>query len=126
MISIRQPSRTAGILVAACVLGSLLAGCSVAGPTAISNGRLAYNKAITETNNQQMLMIIVQNRYVELGNLLTVSSVTANVRVITNTGIQLGFGDLDNYTGNLAPFSAGDIYEENPTIHTHPSREQSM
>ena len=107
-------------LVSACVLGCLLAGCTVVGPTAIRSGRLAYNEAITETNNQQMLMVVIHNRYEERGNLLAVASVTANVSVTTSTGIQLGFGDDDNYAGNLVPFSAGAVYEENPTISYTP------
>jgi hypothetical protein len=120
MEPIRRQTRVALNLVAACGLGCLLAGCSVVGPTAITNGRLAYNRAITETNNQQILLTIVQNRYVETGSLLAVSSITANVRVITSTGIQLGFGDADDYAGNLVPFSAGAVYEENPTISYTP------
>lgn len=106
--------------VTACVLGCLLTGCTVVGPTAIRSGRLAYNEAITETNNQQMLMVVIRNRYEERGNLLAVASVTANVSVTTSTGIQLGFGDDANYAGNLVPFSAGAIYEENPTISYTP------
>jgi len=54
------------------------------GPTAIRSGRLAYNDAITETNNQQLLMNVIHNRYEE--------------------------------RENLVPFSAGAVYEENPTI----------
>jgi len=103
-------------LVAACALGCLLAGCSVVGPTAIRSGRLAYNDAINETNRQQLLMIVIYNRYEEEGNLLAVSSVTANVSVRTSGGIQIGYGDADHYAGNLVPLSAGTAYEENPTI----------
>jgi hypothetical protein len=88
-------------------LGILLAGCTVVGPSAVRNGRLAYTQAITETNNQQMLMAVVQSRYDETATLLTVVSVTANVTVRTNTGVELGFGDSDNYRGSLVPFSAG-------------------
>jgi len=106
--------------VAVCVLGSLLAGCSVTGPSAIRSGRIAYNEAITETNNQQMLMAIINNRYVERGSLLAVASVTANVRVATEAAVQLGFGNTDNYSGNLVPFGASAIYEENPTISYTP------
>ncbi|MGB5774986.1 MAG: hypothetical protein WBP89_10015, partial [Sedimenticolaceae bacterium] len=51
-------------------LGSLLVGCAVVGPAAISSGRLAYNEAITTTDNQQMLMVLIQNRYGERGHLL--------------------------------------------------------
>jgi hypothetical protein len=98
------------------LIGLLLAGCTVVGPSALRNGRMAYNEAITETNNQQMLMAVVRNRYDEIGNLLAVASVTANVSVTASTGIELGFGDNDTYDGNLTPFSDGAVYEENPTI----------
>lgn len=103
-------------LVTTAILGCLLAGCNVLGPSAIRNGRLAYNEAITETDNQQLLMGIIHNRYEERGSLLAVASVTASVRVAADTGLQLGFGDNDNYAGNLVPFGAGIVYEENPTI----------
>jgi hypothetical protein len=88
----------------------------VVGPDAIRGGRLAYNEAITETNNQQMLMVLVHNRYEETNQLLSVSSVTANVSVSSSARIEAGFGDSDDYDGNLVPFSGGFVYEENPTI----------
>ena len=97
-----------------------VSGCSVVGPAAISNGRTAYNEAITDTNNQQILMIAIHNRYEETGSMLAVASVTANVRFTARTGIQLGFGDDDNYAGSLVPFSGGAVYEENPTISYTP------
>ena len=107
-------------LVLAFLLGCLLAGCAVVGPATIRSGRLAYNEAISETNNQQMLMVIIHNRYAEQASLLAVASVTANVSIAANTGIQLGFGDDGNYEGNLIPFSTAVAYEENPTISYTP------
>ena len=104
------------IAVAACVIGSLLNGCAVIGPSSIHSGRLTYNEAISETNNQQMLMFLIHNRYAEGGNMLAVASVTANVRVRVGTAIQAGLGDSDSYAGNLVPFTASAVYEENPTI----------
>lgn len=103
-------------LLATGTLACLLAGCTIVGPTAIRSGRLAYNEAISETDNQQLLMAIIHNRYEEQVNLLMVASVTANVSVKTSSAVQLGFGDLDDYAGNLVPFSAASVYEENPTI----------
>lgn len=102
------------------LLSVVLSGCSVVGPQAISNGRLAYNDVIAKTNDQQMLMVMLKNRYEERGSLLAVSSVTANVRVVTSLGIQAGFGDSDDYSGNLVPLTAGATYEENPTISYSP------
>jgi hypothetical protein len=120
MKSSRSQTGIGRTLATACVLSCLLTSCTLVGPTAIRSGRLAYNEVITETNNQQMLMVVIRNRYEERSNLLAVASVTANVRVTTNAGIQLGFGDSDNYRGNLVPFSVGAVYEENPTISYTP------
>ena len=103
-----------------CACNLLLAGCAVVGPEAIRSGRLAYNEAIKETSNQQMLMVLVHNRYDETHQLLNVSSVTANVRISSQAQVQTGFGDGDDYAGNLVPFSGGFIYEENPTISYQP------
>lgn len=111
---------TRNLLVATAVFACLLAGCAVLGPSAIRNGRLAYNEAITETNNQQLLLSVIHSRYGQRGSLLSVASVTANVRITTSSTIQLGFGSFDDYAGNLVPFSGGAVFEENPTISYTP------
>jgi len=116
MPSSHHHSRIGRKLKTACVIACLLTGCTAVGPNAIRSGRLAYNEAITETNNQQLLMAVIHNRYEERGNLLAVASITANVRVATGSSVDVGFGDNDNYAGNLVPFSANAAYEENPTI----------
>ncbi len=107
-------------LLSLCLAAVLLGGCTVVGPKAISSGRLAYNEAIAETNNQQMLMVLVHNRYEEQGSMLAVSSVTANVSVKSSAGFQAGFGSDSNYAGNLVPIAGGFVYEENPTISYTP------
>ena len=93
-----------------------LAGCAVVGPSSISMGRGSYNEAINKTENEQMLMAIVRSRYGELYSLLSVTGVAANVSFATSAGVNLGFGDSDDFAGNLVPFSGGFVYEENPTI----------
>jgi len=106
--------------IATCILIFLLSGCAVVGPRAINSGRLAYNESISKTNEQQMLMEVLRGRYEERGSLLAVSSVTANVRVVTTVGLQAGAGNDSSYAGNLVPLSAGAVYEENPTISYTP------
>lgn len=113
-------SRLLPNVVVVCLLAALLASCAVVGPASVRSGRLAYNEAIIETDNQQMLLMAVRTRYGERSSLLAVSSITANVSVKTSAGAQLGYGDSDNYVGNLVPFGAGVIYEENPTISYTP------
>jgi hypothetical protein len=68
-----------------------------------------------------MLLSVVQHRDEETGSLLAVTSVTANVSVTTSTGIRIGFGDQENYSGSLVPFRAGTVYEENPNISYAPA-----
>ena len=121
MIKPRHGIRQWGkISLCLCLSSLLLPSCAVVGPEAIRSGRLAYNKAIKETNNQQVLTVLVHNRYDETYQMLSVSSVTANVRITSQAQVETGFGDGDDYAGNLVPFRGGFIYEENPTISYQP------
>jgi hypothetical protein len=103
-----------------CLFAWGLSGCSTVGPASIKAGRAVYNEAINRTEDQQLLMRLVHTRYGETSSMLAVTSVTANVRVTTNAGINIGFGPDENYAGNLVPFSGGVVYEENPTISYTP------
>jgi hypothetical protein len=71
---------------------------------------------INRTEDEQILNVIVRLRYDETFGMMSVASVTANLRFSTQAGANIGVGDSDNYAGNLIPFSAGVAYEENPTI----------
>jgi hypothetical protein len=86
------------------------------GPGAIVRGRGLYNEVISETNNEQILALIVRARYGEPAGLLSVASVTTNLRATASTAAQFGIGPSSNYSGNLVPLSLGFGYEENPTI----------
>ncbi|MHC5063885.1 MAG: hypothetical protein ACYTG5_07910 [Planctomycetota bacterium] len=102
------------------VLATLGFGCTSLGPSVILNGREAYNNAIRTTENQQLLLFLVRQRYGEFGGLLAVTSVTANMRYATRATVNVGFGDDDDFVGNLVPFEGGIIYEENPIISYTP------
>jgi hypothetical protein len=87
------------------------------GPASISNGRLVYSEVINYTGDQQILNMIVRERYNETFGMLSVASVTANVKVRANAGAQFRAGaSARDVEGNLVPLSAGVAYEENPTI----------
>jgi hypothetical protein len=101
----------------------LLSGCSrflgpkaTLGPGSIVRGRGLYNEVISETNNEQTLDLIVRARYGEPLSLLSVGSVTANLRAMTTTEAQFGIGTDANFKGNIVPLAVGLTYEENPTI----------
>lgn len=92
------------------------AGCAPAGPASISNGRAVYNEVINTTDDEQLLNVIVRERYQQTFGMLTVASVTASIKVSGNAAGQFGIGPESNYAGNLVPLSAGVAYEESPTI----------
>jgi hypothetical protein len=102
-----------------------LSGCALVGPSSISTGRADYNEAINKTEDEQMLLALIKERYGETYSLLAVNSVTASVRFSTRAGIEMGFGPESNYRGELTPFSGGVAYEENPTISYAPIHGES-
>ena len=105
---------------AAAALLATLAGCSWVGPDIIRNGRPAYNDAILQTNDEQLLQNVVRMRFGDSLGFLTVSSVTANVSVTASGSVQAGFGPASNFAGNLVPFTGTVTTEQNPTISYTP------
>ena len=94
-----------------CGIFGTLYGCSVMGPQSIANGRAAYNRVINQTEDQQMLMAVVRNRYGETISMLAVTNVTANIRFATGAGAEFGIGRRESYETNLTPLSGEIAYE---------------
>ena len=111
---IKTKTTTATMLVLLFALG--FCGCAVMGPQSIAAGRGVYAEVINRTEDEQILNVIVRQRYDETFGMMSVASVTANLRFSAQAGTNIGIGDSDNYDGNLVPLSAGVAYEENPTI----------
>jgi hypothetical protein len=104
------------------ICAMVLSGCAVVGPASVSNGRSTYNEVINRTEDEQILSMIVRQRYDETFGMLVVSNVTASLRASATVGANVGVGPSDNYAGNLVPLSAEAVYEENPTISYVPLR----
>ena len=99
------------------VAGTLaLSACAVVGPQSITGGRGLYTEVINRTEDEQILNMLVRLRYDETFGMMSVASVTANLRFSAQAATNIGIGDSDNYAGSLVPLSAGVAYEENPTI----------
>lgn len=109
-------------IAAVSAVAAVLSGCAAAGPAALRSGRSAYNAVINETEDEQILSMIVRTRYAETFDMLAVSNVTANLRIRVGIGANAGIGPRSNYAGNLTPLSGEAIYEENPTISYVPLR----
>src|SRR5262249_57391559 len=95
-------TKTARVAAAAALLW--LPGCSrflgpraTLGPGAIVRGRGLYNQVISDTNNQQTLQLIVRSRYGEPTGLISVASVTANMRTTATANSEFGVGPTANF-----------------------------
>ena len=105
------------IRIAILIVGALaIYGCNVIGPQAISGGRGVYAEVINRTADEEILNVIVRMRYDETFDMISVASVTANLRFSARVGTNIGMGNSNDYAGNLVPLSVGVAYEENPTI----------
>lgn len=98
-----------------------ISGCqSTFGPGALERTHPAYNKSISETLSEQMLINLVRLRYREQPSFLEISSVTVSPRISTSanfdTEIDLGPG------GNVIQPGVGVEYSQSPTISYTPLR----
>jgi hypothetical protein len=110
----KTKTTTTTLLVLLSALG--FCGCAVVGPGSITAGRGVYAEVINQTEDEQILNVIVRQRYDQTFGMMSVASVTANLSFSAQAGTNIGIGDSDDYAGNLVPLSAGVAYEENPTI----------
>ena len=112
-------ARTAFWLIAlgAVPLVGGLTGC-VAGPASVAVGRAVYNEVINRTESEQLLNMIVHERYKETYGMLAVASVTASIRASADLHAEFGLSRTlkKDYDGNLVPLAGGVAFEENPTI----------
>jgi hypothetical protein len=86
------------------------------GHRAIATGRGVYAEVVNKTEDEQILNLIVRNRYDETFGMMSVAGIAASLSFSASVGVNVGIGNEDNYSGNLVPLSGGVAYEENPTI----------
>jgi hypothetical protein len=105
------------VATSAVLLVGGLAGCIV-GPASIAVGRGVYNEVINRTEDEQLLNMIVHERYNETYGMLAVASVTANISASADVHAEFGLSRTlkKDYDGNLVPLAGGVAFEEKPTI----------
>jgi hypothetical protein len=105
---------------------SLLIGCAAVGPASISNGRMAYNEVLNYTEDQQLLNAIVRERYGQTFGMLSVSSVTANMKFRVSIDGEFRAWGTSETAAKVTPLSLGTAYEENPTISYAPIQGEAV
>ncbi len=103
-------------LAAGAVAALGMVGCNTVGPASLSSGRGVYNEVINRTEDEQVLSMIVRLRYGQTFGMLSVASVTANIRAAATISGNFGIGPDESFDGNLVPLGIEGAYEENPTI----------
>lgn len=91
---------------------------SMFGPSALKNTHPAYNQAIAQTLNEQMLLNLVRLKYRDKAHFLKINSVTAALSLNTNIGLDVDF-DLAT-AGNVVNPDLGISYADSPTISFQP------
>lgn len=119
------------MLRAALALAPILigVGCAV-GPRGIEQSRLAYNRAVKRTNDEQLLLNIVRLRYTDNPVSVTVNSIADQHEFVA--GLQLlpfytsaVAGDVGSYRGTVLP-SLSAASAERPTVSYAPLEDQSF
>ena len=99
----------------------IICGCqSTFGPGALEKTHPAYNKSISETLSEQMLINLVRLRYRERPAFLEIGSVTVSPRISTSANV-----DATINTGSVGDFiqpGVGVEYSQSPTISYTPLR----
>ncbi len=109
-------------LLAWCVTGCALlsvSGCTSLGPTALHSDRSEYNRAIQQTEQEELLLNIVRLRYDENIKFLQVGSIVSSLNrgaSVTGPSIALPFGPHIGSTPSTASLGTGFSYTEAPTI----------
>ncbi len=105
------------LIITICFLS--LYGCqSVFGPGALKNTHPAYNQAIAQTLNEQMLFNLVRLKYRDQAYFLKINSVTAALTLNSSIGVGTTFDLAPG--GNLIRPSLAFGYSDKPTISFQP------
>lgn len=112
-----------GVFFSTWGLVALLAGCS-AGPSQFSSSRMAYNQALQETEQRELLLNLVRLRYNEAPAFLKVSGISTQFEFSS----ELQIGAETDGEGSLQLFSpeATIGFSSRPTVTFTPQQEQKF
>ena len=110
----------------AVVLLTLLAGCGYSGPASVRATRPAYNLAIQQTNDQELLLNLVRIRYRDTTYFTSVERIAASLELNRTLGGSFGLGITSSAApkdtiGRNATLGPGSVsLNEKPTIFYAP------
>ena len=105
-----QVRRAAG----ATLLLACLAGCAPVGPSLTRDLSVAYNDAVQESGQRELMLNIVRLRYTDTPEFLEISNIATEMRIERSLGVGAEFGTVEGETQNLGTASASIGYSESP------------
>lgn len=104
-----------------------LTGCTSIGPTALPRDRFNYNKAMSNSTNQELLLNMVRLRYDESPLILKVGSISGSISLQRGLAVSGTTNFPVPGKANYALNSAGTLsYSDNPIINYTPLDDQTF
>ena len=109
----RRPSIA---LLAVAFISSALSACSLYGPTLTPVSHVAYNEALQQSEQREVLLNLVRLRYIDRPEFLAISSISSQMQFQAQASLAGSFGDDQAASTRLVVPGAVVGYSESPTV----------
>jgi hypothetical protein len=103
-------------LFAATVASSTLSACSLYGPALTPVSHVAYNEALQQSEQREVLLNLVRLRYIDRPEFLAISSISSQMQFEAQASLFGSFGDDQAASTGLVAPGAVVAYAESPTV----------
>jgi hypothetical protein len=97
-------------------------GCTLQGPQITGTSHLAYNSAVQESVQQELLLNLVRLRYTEPPEFLAISSISSQMSFDAAASVGARVGEVGSVNNSLFEPGVSVGYSERPTISFTPER----
>lgn len=111
---------------AAILLLTYLAGCAPVGPSLTRDLSVAYNEAVQEGGQRELMLNIVRLRYTDTPEFLEISNIATEMRIERSLGVGAEFGTVEGQTQSLGTASASIGYSESPIVTFTPRTDEKF
>jgi hypothetical protein len=98
------------------VLLAAASGCALRGPALTPTSHLAYNEAVQQGEQRELLLNLVRLRYLEAPEFLAISSISSQMQFDARASLGGTFGDDQTLATRLITPGAEVGYSESPTV----------
>jgi len=113
-------------LLAVAAFCSVLSACTLRGPTFTPVSHAAYNEAVQEGEQREVLLNIVRLRYLDRPEFLAITSISSQMHFEAQASLMGSFGDDQDLGTSLIVPGASVAYSESPTVIFSPQADQEF